>query len=619
MKRRHQMPFGTEILPDRKVRFRLWAPAARRVDLCLENRDQAVRLPMVAEDAGWFERVTGQAEVGSRYRFRIDGGVQVPDPASRYNPEDVHGPSEVFDPQGFTWQDEGWRGRPWIDAVIYELHIGSFTPAGTFLGVEEHLDYLVELGVTAIELMPVADFPGNHNWGYDGALLFAPDASYGHPDALKHLIQAAHQKGLMVFLDVVYNHFGPEGNYLHLYAPQFFTERQHTPWGAGINFDGPSSRVVRDFFIHNALYWLEEYHLDGLRLDAVHVIMDASDPDILVELAEAVRHGPGKDRHIHLILENDNNAARYLERTDDGQPRWYNAQWNDDIHHALHVALTGEGDGYYQDYVDKPPAWYVGRSLSEGFAYQGEPSAYRDGVARGEPSRALPPTAFVAYVQTHDQVGNRAFGERIAMLAEPHALAAAVAIVLLAPAPPLLFMGEEFAAQGRFLFFCDFGPDLAATVRQGRCRGLAQFEGFSDPAVLATIPDPNDPATFQRSQLDWDNLSQPSHQAWLQLYRQLLALRHQEIIPRLRGIQGECGNFRRLGKKGLAAYWRLGDGMVLTLLANLGDTPLAGVDSPTGELLFASDERLMAALAARELPAWSVAWFLGRQGAERGT
>ncbi len=318
---------------------------------------------------------------GSCYRFRIDGGLRVSDPASRYNPADVHGPSQVIDPCEFDWEDEGWRGRPWSEAVIYELHVGTFTLAGTFAGVKDRLDYLVDLGVTAIELMPVADFPGARNWGYDGVLPFAPESSYGHPEELKDLVQTAHQKGLMVFLDVVYNHFGPEGNYLHIYTPQFFSKRHSTPWGAAINFDGPGSRVVRDFFIHNALYWLTEYHFDGLRLDAVHAILDGSDPDILLELAEAVHRGPGKERHLHLVLENDQNAAHYFDRG-------YRAQWNDDIHHALHVLLTGETDGYYQDYADRPVG-YIGRCLTEGFAYQGEPSSYRGGVPRGELSRDL--------------------------------------------------------------------------------------------------------------------------------------------------------------------------------------------------------------------------------------
>ncbi len=443
--RRHHMPYGAELTEDGSVRFRLWAPGARQIDLCLQREDGERLIAMSHRDAGWYELVTREAGASDRYRFRIDGDMRVPDPASRFQPEDVHGPSEIVDPAAFDWHDEDWRGRPWEETVLYEVHVGTFTPEGSFRAIEERLDYLADLGVTAIELMPVADFPGRRNWGYDGVLPYAPDGSYGRPEDLKHLVQCAHQRGLMVFLDVVYNHFGPEGNYLHVYAEPFFTERHHTPWGAGINFDGSGSRDVRDFFIHNALYWLEEYHLDGLRLDAVHAIADDSQPDILQELAVRVHAGPGRNRHVHLVLENDHNAARYLVRSEDGSPRLYVAQWNDDAHHALHLLATGESDGYYEDYADAPTD-HLGRTLTEGFAYQGDPSAYRHGERRGEPSSHLPLTAFVNLLQNHDQVGNRALGERIDRLADPRALRAVTAILLLAPSPPLLFMGQEFLA-----------------------------------------------------------------------------------------------------------------------------------------------------------------------------
>ncbi|MGH8600654.1 MAG: alpha-amylase family glycosyl hydrolase, partial [Burkholderiales bacterium] len=349
MRLRHSMPFGAQLQDDGDVRFRLWAPAARQVDLYLEDEAAHRFLPMAAlpaPDAGWFALTTPQAAGGSRYRFRIDGGQLVPDPASRWQPRDVHGASEVIDALAWDWDDGGWHGRPWHEAVFYELHVGAFTPDGTFAGVGARLDHLAALGVTAIELMPVADFPGARNWGYDGVLPFAPDGRYGRPDALKQLVAAAHARGLMMFIDVVYNHFGPDGNYLHLYAPQFFTDRHHTPWGNAINFDGQQSRTVRGFFIHNALYWLEEYRFDGLRLDAVHAIVDESEPDILTELSAAVRDGPGRERQIHLVLENDANEARYVARDDHGSPCAYSAQWNDDVHHALHVIATGEHGGY---------------------------------------------------------------------------------------------------------------------------------------------------------------------------------------------------------------------------------------------------------------------------------
>jgi len=616
--RNHPMPFGAELQQDGSVRFRLWAPGARGVELGLmTSASDDRRLGMQSSGNGWFELITAEARIGSRYRYHIqrDGDADdppVPDPAARFQPGSVHGPSEVVDPTAFTWSDDAWRGRPWHETVVYELHVGTFTAEGTFCAIIERLDDLLETGITAIELMPVAAFPGSRNWGYDGVLLFAPDASYGRPDDLKALVQAAHARGLMVLLDVVYNHFGPEGNYLHLYAPQFFTERHQTPWGAGIAFDGPNSRPVRDFFIHNALYWLNEYHLDGLRLDAVHAIADDSSPDILTELAEAVHAGPGAERHVHLVLENDDNAAHFLARQSDGRPRWYAAQWNDDFHHAAHLIATGERDGYYADYADAPVRC-LGRTLAEGFAYQGEPSAFRDGAERGEPSAELPPTAFVNLLQNHDQVGNRAFGERIGQLAEPKALRAMTAVLLLAPTPPLLFMGQEFMADTPFQFFCDFGADLADAVTQGRRREFARFAQFADPDQQALIPDPNDPDTFTNCKLDWQALDQGEHAEWRRFHRRLLALRHRQILPRLAGIRGGHASYQTIGRNGLRVSWQLGDGSLLTLTANLGPTELAAdaiaVDG-LGTPLLLQPEATETALAEQRLPPWSLAWHL---------
>lgn len=611
MKRRHPMPFGAEIQDDGQVRFRLWAPGARKVELCLQGHKSEALIPLAVEDEGWFGIATGLAKAGTLYSYRIDESQRVPDPASRCQPQDVNGPSRVIDPHGFNWRDDDWRGRPWEQAVIYELHVGAFSEQGGFEGVQARLDYLSDLGVTAIELMPVSDFPGRHNWGYDGVLHFAPESRYGRPDTLKSLVQAAHERGLMVFLDVVYNHFGPEGNYLHLYAPEFFSAHRHTPWGAAINFDGAGSRTVREFFIHNALYWLEEFHFDGLRLDAVHAIADDSRPGILVELAERVRRGPGRERHIHLVLENDDNAVRYLTRRSDGSPRWYDAQWNDDIHHGLHVLLTGEGDGYYADYVDRP-AWYTARSLAEGFAYQGEPSAFRQGRRRGEPSAVFPPLAFVSSMQNHDHVGNRAFGERIDSLAPPEAVRAAAVMRLLAPSPPMLFMGEEFAACAPFQYFCDFKGDLARAVTEGRREEFARFERFSDRSTRVRIPDPNDPATFVRSRLDWERLLESGHARRRKFYKLLLRLRRERIVPRLRGIRGEVATFRVLDDKGIFANWRLGDGARLSLLANPTPVPLPLQDfePPPGEPLYAQPDEFVTELAAHRLPPWGVAYFL---------
>jgi 1,4-alpha-glucan branching enzyme/maltooligosyltrehalose trehalohydrolase len=608
------MPFGAEPLADDRVRFRLWAPAAERVDLCLHGDPASTTapqatLPMSAEPEGWFSLDTGLASPGTRYRFAIDGGTQVPDPASRFQPEDVHGASAVVDAAAWQWRDGGWCGRPWEETVLYELHVGTFSARGDFAGVSEKLGYLAGLGVTAIELMPVADFPGKHDWGYDGTYLFAPDSRYGGPDGLKALVETAHAHGLMVFLDVVYNHFGPEGNYLHIYAPQFFSNRHQTPWGAGINFDDSDSHWVRQFFIHNALYWLEEYHLDGLRLDAVHAIADDSQPDILSELAATVHAHFGSSRHIHLVLENDHNSARHLARPA-GQPSpGFRAQWNDDLHHALHVLLTGEQDGYYMDYAGRPLDHLV-RCLAEGFAYQGEASPYRGNKPRGEPSSGLPPTAFVSFLQNHDQVGNRAFGERIFSLCEAAPLRAALSLLLLAPPPPLLFMGQEWGCTRPFPFFCDFGPELADKVVAGRRDEFSRFPAFRDPAARARIPDPMDGQTFASARLDWQAQDTPAHRDWLALHRELLALRQRELVARLAGIPSGKARCSRIGNSALSAAWVLGDGCELMLLANLGDAPLAGHSRPFANLLYASHATDPGQPPEDGLPPWSVFWSL---------
>ena len=609
MKRRHNMTFGAECRDDGRVRFRLWAPAARQVEISLECSKESKRIALERREHGWFELVTGEARPGTLYLFRIDEKKEVPDPASRFQPRDVNGPSEVIDPTGFDWKDDVWRGRSWHEAIIYELHVGTFARPGTFCAVQKRLDYLADWGVTAIELMPVSDFPGRRNWGYDGAFPFAPDSTYGRPDDLKELVQAAHQRGIMVLLDVVYNHFGPEGNYLGVYAPQFFTDRHKTPWGKGINFDGAESRAVRDFFIQNALYWLTEYHFDGLRLDAVHAILDDSTPDILTELADVVRSRAGAERQVHLILENERNQAKYLRRTRQCQPQFYDAQWDDDIHHVLHVLITGEKDGYYSDY-EKRPLDQLGRCLVSGFAYQGDVSLYKNGERRGESTEGVPLTAFVSFLQNHDQIGNRAFGERIVTLAVARAVRAAVEILLLAPSPPMLFMGEEFGTQTPFLFFCDFEKDLAAAVTAGRRNEFARFARFSDPDARKGIPDPNSESTFEHSRLDWNQLEQPTHQDWLRFYRELLKLRQEHIFPLLSSackIEARYSLFENLG---LTAEWKFGSGSKLTLLANLGTVSIAAAAAPNGPILYASKGVDENDIRQGVLQPWSVVWFL---------
>ena len=587
MKRRHELSFGAEVLAA-GVRFRLWAPRAKRVELLIGNGTGPRVMQPVGD--GMTELECTDAGHGTRYRFRIDGDLAVPDPASRSNPDDVHGASMVIDPLQFDWPDRDWRGRPWHEAVIYELHVGTFSPEGTFAGAAARLDHLVELGVTALELMPVAEFAGRRGWGYDGVLMFAPESSYGTPDDLKRLVAAAHARGLMVFLDAVYNHFGPEGNYLGRYAPQFFTQAE-TPWGRAIDYSQPR---VREFAIENALYWLNEYHFDGLRLDAVHAIHDDSPRHLLFELAERVRAGPGTHRHVHLVLENDDNAPRYLTA--------YNAQWNDDVHHVLHLLATGERDGYYADYVDQP-VQLLGRCLAEGFAYQGERSGYRDGASRGEPSAHLPPTAFVSFIQNHDQVGNRALGERLTAIAATPALEAFAAIYLLAPQISLLFMGEEFGASTPFLYFCDFHGELGRAVSEGRRKEFSRFACFGE-SEPPEIPDPNNDGTFEASRLDWSTVARAPHARWLAHYRELLALRRQHIVPLLPDI-ASGHRWDALADAGLQVRWQLRDGGALLLDAQLSDAE-ARREVPASRLIY---ELRPSPDPSIRLP-WSVRWAI---------
>ncbi|MGE0062046.1 MAG: malto-oligosyltrehalose trehalohydrolase [Xanthobacteraceae bacterium] len=508
------------------VEFRLWAPAAKIVDLVIGDEV----MPMAGDGHGWFARDVPGAGGGTKYRLRVDDELTIPDPASRFQPHDVSGPSQVVDHKAYRWRSSGWRGRPWHEASVLELHVGAFTQAGTFRAAIETLDHVAATGLTAIELMPLADFPGRWNWGYDGVLWFAPDSVYGTPDDLKALIDAAHGRGLMVFLDVVYNHFGPEGNYLPRIAPQFFSKAQ-TPWGVAIDYALPEARA---FAVENAVAWVRDYRFDGLRLDAVHAIATPGEPDILHEISAMVGDVARESgRYIHLILENDDNAARLLA-PDENPPRGrYRAQWNDDYHHAWHVWLTGESTGYYKDYTAPEPL--IARTLAEGFVYQGEPSKHRNGAPRGEPSRVLPPLAFVDFLQNHDQIGNRALGERLAARVPPSQLEAALIVLLLSPAVPMLFMGDEWGSRRPFPFFCDFTGDLADAVRNGRKAEFA--EAYADPAL--DVPDPLAQHTFRSAVLDWGAADGAEGRRRLQLVTALLRARQRHIVPLLPEIEPE--------------------------------------------------------------------------------
>ena len=543
------------------MRFRLWAPGREALSLEIEGRGPAA---MERGAEGWFA-VHAPAGPGTRYRFVLDDGMTAPDPASRAQANGVHGWSVVVDPM-HEWREEHWRGRPWEEAVIQEVHAGLH---GGFRGLAGDLERIAAIGVTAIELMPVGAFGGDRGWGYDGVLPFAPHAAYGTPEDLRALVDRAHGLGLMVLLDVVYNHFGPDGNYLGAYAPRFFHADADTPWGGAVAVDEPP---VAAFFLENALMWLRDYRFDGLRLDAVHAICN---PAFLDRLARDIRAElPG--RHVHLILENEDNDAARL-----GGGR-YDAQWNDDFHNVMHVLLTGETAAYYADFADRP-AERLARCLAEGFVYQGESFGSRDGEPRGSASAHLPPSAFVAFLQNHDQIGNRALGERLTVLAEGERLRAATALLLLSPQIPLLFMGDECGSRSPFLFFTDFHNELADAVREGRRREFAKFEAFRDESMRARIPDPNALATFEASR------AQPGPDAaeWQALYRRLLAIRTERIVPRLKGTRSHGA--QAIGAGAVLARWRMGDGALLGMAINLGESP---VDFPRfdGEPLFAQGE-----------------------------
>jgi maltooligosyltrehalose trehalohydrolase len=494
------------------VTFRVWAPRCKSVELVIEGRPTQT---LERGDNGLCSLTVPRLAAGTRYQYRLDGERFRPDPVSRWQPEGVHGPSAVVDPTAFTWTDAGFRGHATADLVFYELHVGTFTAAGTFEAVIAYLDGLAELGVTAIELMPVAEFPGSRNWGYDGVHLFAPQSTYGGPRGLRRLVDACHSRGLSVVLDVVYNHLGPEGNYLAEFGP-YYTDRYKTPWGQAVNFDGPDSAAVRRHFVENARYWVREFHIDGLRLDAIHSIFDAGSVHILTEIAEATRAEAAQlSRPVHVMAESHDNDRNIVRPAAEGG-LGLNAIWSDDFHHAVHVQLTGERGGYYADFGDPH---LLARAIAEGFAFQGESSEYF-GRPRGTPSADLDGAHFVIAIQNHDQVGNRAQGDRLGAIVPFEAVKLAAGLMFAAPALPLLFMGEEYGETAPFQFFTSFlDRELAEAVRRGR---TAEFSRF---AWQGTVPDPGDPGTFVRSRLNSTLANAPRHRPLREYYRTWLSLR----------------------------------------------------------------------------------------------
>nr|WP_249041127.1 malto-oligosyltrehalose trehalohydrolase [Frigidibacter albus] len=549
--------WGAEPLGDGRWLFGIWAPSVAEVAVRVGGSDT----PLQRQPDG-FWRGEAAGEPGAEYGFVLDGSVR-PDPAARAQAGDVHGPSLLLDPRGFRW-DQPWAGRSWEEAVIYELHIGTFTEEGTFAAAARRLRDLAKLGITAIELLPVGQFTGRHGWGYDGVLPYAPHRNYGSPDDLKALIAAAQDHGIMVLLDVVYNHFGPDGAYLHAYAPEFFDTQRHTPWGAGIDYSGPP---VRAFFIENALYWLTEYRLDGLRLDATDQIEDPSEPELLVELAQRVR-AADLGRPIHLTTEDNRNITRLHEP----EAELYTAEWNDDYHHAIHCLLTGEDEAYYAPYAADPMADLC-LALECGYVEQGQPRPGTEKL-RGESSAHLPWPSFINFNQNHDQTGNRALGERLTALAEDAPLQVAHALLLCAPFTPLLFMGEEEGSRAPFLFFADFHGDLAEALRKGRAKEFAGFKGFAERA-----PDPLDPATRDASRPFAESGSARAAE-WRELTARLLALRAGGIVPLLKSGRAGDPVVTRMGERALRAEWPFVAGRLI-VTARFG--PDAGMEADVME------------------------------------
>ena len=591
---RHRMPFSTEIQDNAVVAFRIFAPGCQTMRLELDGGREV--LQMHSSWDGWHKLTVAEARPGTRYRFVLPDGTPVPDPASRFQPDDVYGASEVIDPQAYRWGDAVWRGRAWEEAVLYELHVGTFTKNGTFLGVIDKLDHLAQLGVTAIELMAVGDFAGTRNWGYDEVLMYAPDSVYGRPDDLKALVDASHARGIMVIFDVIYNHLGVEGNLLPRYFPQFFSPVHESPWGKVPNFDADGSEQVREFVIHNALYWIEEFHADGLRLDASHDMADSSSRHILDELAERVQ-AIKRERIVHLILEDERDVSARLTRDNDGRHQAYSAQWN---HQMAHLRELPADTLCARSAVPTSKMETVARMIAVG--YSGKAKAF--GKA-DEINCRVPPTAYISFLQTHDLVGNDLVGQRIYSKASLRAVRSLSAIYLLAPQIPMLFMGDEWGASTPFPFFCDFRDAVAQETRKGRLQFLQNNLGV-EAKTLEHVPDPLAFATFRSAHLDWNELQRGEHAEWLSWYRSILGVRHKEIVPLLSGVSGRCGEYHVLGPASFIATWTLAGGVRLTLQANLCDQSETSIPDTAGKVIWEEGTKA----SPGELGPWTVRWVL---------
>jgi maltooligosyltrehalose trehalohydrolase len=553
---KRKLPVGAETFPD-GTHFRVWAPRRERVSVVLETGPGAPAVVKLGpEKGGYFSGFLEQARAGSHYRYELDDAGRLPDPASRFQPQGPHGPSEVIDPAAFCWTDQNWKGTPRTGQVIYEIHIGTFTREGTWLSAVEQLDELAGAGITVVELMPVAEFPGRFGWGYDGVGLFAPTRLYGNPGDLRRFVDRAHQAGIGVILDVVYNHFGPDGNYMKEFSEDYFTGRYENEWGEAVNFDGDNSGPVREFFVSNAGYWIDEYHLDGLRLDATQQVFDSSPEHILKAVADRVRQA-ARGRHTLIVAENEEQQTNLVRCFG------IDALWNDDFHHSAVAALTGRNEAYYTDYHGKPQEFIS--AIKYGYLYQGQLYKWQ-GKRRGTPSLDLPPEAFVTYIENHDQVANSAGGLRLNRLTSPGKLRAMTALMLLAPPTPMLFQGQEFASSAPFLFFADHEPDLARLVSAGRATFLSQFRSIATAEMQKCLPDPCDPASFAACKLNFSE--RELHAGVYALHRDLLHLRHNDpVFSRLRprGVDGAV-----LGAEAFALRFFGEGGDDRLLLVNLG-------------------------------------------------
>ncbi len=564
-----RLPVGAELLSSGGVRFRVWAPRRRRVEVVLGEADGATSneaglqgMELEPEHGGYFSAVIAEAEAGTLYRYRLDGEDYLyPDPASRFQPRGPHGPSEVIDPAAFHWTDRAWKGVGLKGQVIYEMHLGTFTTEGTLEAACGQLRDLADTGITIVELMPVSEFPGRFGWGYDGVDLFAPTHLYGRPDDLRRFVDSAHSVGIGVILDVVYNHLGPDGNYLKQFSPDYFSDRYANEWGEPVNFDGENSGPVREFFIANTGYWIDEFHMDGLRLDATQQMFDNAPEHILAAMSRHAREIAG-DRSILLVAENETQRVRLVQPIEEGG-YGLDALWNDDFHHSARVAMTAHNEAYYSEYLGTPQE--LVSAVKRGYLYQGQHYYWQD-MRRGSPTYALKPAAFVVFIQNHDQIANSAFGLRCDRLTSPGLYRTLTALTLLAPGTPMLFQGQEFASSSPFLYFADHEPLLAKLVDEGRREFLSQFPSIDTPEIQTQFPAPSDHETFDRCKLDLSE--REKHSETYALHGDLLRLRRKDQTFRLQGELGVDG--ATLGDRAFVLRFFGRDGDDRLLLVNLG-------------------------------------------------